>query len=149
MSDTDPLRGPPTDDLERAFRLPPTIAGDAELQALFNTIVARFKREASGLPMNTVSMLLLERMATHYVMTKVAEENSTFTPTMRRDANSTWLAMTSEFNKLLEKSSDKRREALLEEVQAIVTEVLGAIQDDDERRTARRKLSEAFAAIEI
>lgn len=138
------------DDLAEAFVLPEYIAQDERLSALHASVVTRLRREASGLPMNTVQHLLLERIAYNYVVIKHKEANNGFArANEQKDFNTFWLSMTQEFNKLLMANQDKLREALLLEITSIVNDALSEISDPDERRSVRRNLATSFAAIDL
>lgn len=147
MSDVSPLDGPPAPGLERAFRLPED--WDGELAELHQEIVSRMRREAQGIAMNTVQQLLMERIATSYIQAKLREESGLLTMKDIKDQNAAWLAMTQEFNKLLQASQDKLREALFAEVQKIIMEATEEITDPESLRNFRRRLAGDFAAIDL
>jgi len=148
MADPNPLDGAPVDhDLDRAFRLPSYIREDQELVELYNTLVHRLRREASGLPMNTLQMILIERQASFYVQIKYKEDHQNFSPNQQKEFNVYWLDLTKEFNRLLSQSEDKIREALLGEIAAMTQDVAAGIEDDAIRRKVRLALSEGFANI--
>lgn len=147
MSDASPLDGPPVDGLARAFRLPDDL--DGEYADLHQEIVSRMRREAQGIAMNTVQQLLMERIATSYIQAKVREESGVLTLKDIKDQNASWLAMTQEFNKLLQASQDKLREALFTEIQKIIGEAMEEITDPEMLRNFRRRLAGDFAAIEL
>lgn len=137
------------DDLARAFVLPAWVQENEGLTELHEAIVTRLRREAAGLPMNTVQQLLLERIAFNYVVLKYREEAQDWGRGEQKDFNTWWLSMTQEFNKLLMANQDKMREALLLEVQKIVTNAVSLITDDEQRRAVRRHLANEFAAIDL
>lgn len=148
MSDTSPLDGPPVDGLDRAFQLPEGM--DGELGALHQEIVLRLRREAAGIPMNTVQQLLMERIATSYVQAKQREEQGVLTLRDIKDQNAAWLSMTQEFNKLLQASQDKLREALFSEIQKVMQSALDeTVTDPEIMKNLRRRLAEGFANIEL
>lgn len=150
MADLDPLDGPPTDGLEAAFRLPPKVEADPDMSHLHQEIVLRLRREAQGLPMNTVQLLLLERIATHYVTTKLYEEAGELTLRDMKDLNGMYLQMTAEFNRLLSVSQDKLRDALFESIQEIVMSAMNEEIDDKEtHKKMRLRLAEEFAALDL
>lgn len=149
MTTASPLDGPPVDGLQAAFTLPRIVAEDETLASLYDTMVARLRREAQGIPMNTVQQLLIERIASFYVQIKHKENTGTFTMNQQKEFNSYWLSLTQEFNRLLQASDDKLREALLTDIQRIVSEALEVITDPEERRTVRRQLAGGFAEINL
>lgn len=142
--------GPPLDDLAPAFVLPPHLAANERLAALHATIVGRLRREAAGMPMNTIQNLLLERIAYNYVALKAREDAGVaMRPQDQKEMNTFWLAMTKEFNGLLAANQDKMREALLLEVQKVVNGSLSLVTDPVDRQAVRRHLSEQFATINL
>lgn len=98
--------------------------------------------------MNTVQTLLLERIATQYVTTKLREEQGQLSLRDMKEQNAAWLSMTQEFNRLLLASEDKLREAMFREMQEIILGSLELITDDETRRNVRRHLAGEFAAID-
>lgn len=147
MSDVSPLDGPPVDGLEEAFRLPDNL--EDEFGSLHQEILTRMRREAAGIAMNTVQQLLMERIATTYVQAKQREATGALTLKDIKDQNASWLAMTQEFNKLLQASQDKLREALFAEIQKIIGDAMDEITDETSLRNFRRRLAGDFAAIEL
>ena len=150
MTSADPLDSAPPDDLAEAFRLPDDVLEDEGLVTLHTNLVARLRREAAGMPMNTVQQLLLERIAMNYVVLKQKERSGGFTtPAQQKDYNTFWLSMTTEFNKLLMANEDKRREAMLMEINSIVIQATELVTSKEDRQNMRRFLQEQFAAIEV
>lgn len=146
MSDS-PLDAAPADGLEHAFSIPDHIQTDERLVTLHAEMVQRLRREAAGLPMNTIQQLLIERIASFYVQIKYKENTNTFTANQQKEYNSYWLQLTTEFNRLLQASDDKLREALLIEIQKIVGQAIDLITNPEDRKTVRRTLQEGFASI--
>lgn len=143
-----PLDAAPPDGFARAFRVPPQIAADEELAALYDNIIASLRREALGLPMNTVQIITLERIASQYVLMKWREENGMFAKAEdNRAANAQWLAATAEFNKQLQANRDQMRDALLASIQKIVVETIDLVEDPEVRRLLKRTASERFAEL--
>src|SRR5690349_10250926 len=109
------------EDLDAAFELP-DIVDDPKMRALYEVLVARMREEARHLPMNTVQQLLIERIATNYIVLRCKErgELGGFAHTsVQKDYNTFWLTMTAEFNRMLGKGDVGAgdRKALLKEVQ--------------------------------
>jgi hypothetical protein len=149
--DSSPLDAAPIEGgLARAFDLPPFLAEDERLVDIHSDVVAKLRREAQGLSMNTVQQLLLERIAFNYVYMLYKENEGGFAkPSEQKDFNAFWLSMTTEFNKMLLKSGDKLREALLQDISKILQESLPLIQDEADRKTVRRTIAEQLAAINL
>lgn len=148
MADS-PLDAEPLDELAQAFSLPEYIAEDPTLAAVYEEIVRRLRREASGLPMKTAHMLLIERMASFYVQIRWKENHNEFRGYQQKEYNTYWLSLTQEFNKVLQANDEKLREAMLLEVQTIVGEAISLISDPTDRQNVRRKLAEDFASLEL
>jgi hypothetical protein len=73
MSDQRDPDGPPADVMDVAFTVPAHIAG-TKWEPVYNEMLDRMRREASGLTMNTVQILLIERIARFYVDMRLREE---------------------------------------------------------------------------
>lgn len=139
----------PLDELAAAFELPEYIAADETLAGLYHEIVLRLRREAAGLPMKTAHMLLIERIASFYVTIRYKENHQEFRGYQQKEFNTYWLSLTQEFNKVLQANDEKLREAMLLEIQNIVSDTLKLITDPNDRQNVRRKLSEEFAKMEV
>ncbi len=137
--------------LDSAFYLPEAVS-DARLRALYETLVARMRREAKGLPMNTVQQLLIERIAFNYVIIRhkenvaMGEAEGFLTANAQKDFNTFWLSMTQEFNRLLTKPSDeKTRAAMFSEVKDVILETLASVEDETVRLALVKKFADSFA----
>lgn len=141
-------------DLDVAFELPDVVA-DPKLRALYEVIVARMMSEASSLPMTTVQILLIERIAYNYVVLRCKErgELGGFAhSSVQKDYNTFWLAMTSEFNKMLGKGDPLgggERKALLRDVQKIIAEILTSVADPKIRNELLERMATAFESAKI
>lgn len=134
------------DALEDAFELPPSVASDPRLSALYNEVVANLRREARGIPMNTVQTLLLERIAYYYVTLKSAEWNGSVTPLQLKDLTKFWLDMTTEFNKQLASGHEKLRDALLLSISEMVMQAITTtVTNGDDRKNLVMAIQEGFA----
>lgn len=149
MSDQRDPDGPPADVMDVAFTVPAHIAG-TKWEPVYNEMLDRMRREASGLTMNTVQILLIERIARFYVDMRLREDDGTQAQLSVKDQkefNSFWLSMTQEFNKQLLNGQEKVREALVLEIQKILSSRLPLVKDDTERKNLRRALQEDFASL--
>ena len=144
---TNPLDAPPDDELERAYRLPDVIAADEELQALYDTLVQRLRTEALGLPLTTAQYLLIERIATKYVIIRYREQTGWLGVNAEKETNQQWLDLLKEWNRVLASSQEQMRAALLEQVQKITLEAVTLIKDAEDRQNVRRHYQEKFAAL--
>lgn len=136
-------------ELDAAFELPDVIQ-DAKLRTLYEVLVARMRREASHLPMNTIQQLLIERIAYNYIVLRSKErgELGGFAhSTVQKDYNTFWLTMTAEFNRMLGKSdvmNGHDRKALMRDMQAIIVNSVSGLRDPKERAEVLEKLAAEF-----
>jgi hypothetical protein len=138
------------DPLQRIFTLPAHIAEDAELSTVYRASVSRMRDEARGVPMSTVQNFLIERIAFSYVQMLYRERNGQYRrPNEQKDATALWLSMTQEFNRTLEKSQEKVKEAVLSQVEDVIVAVIGQINDPEDRAKALSKLSADFAELNL
>lgn len=145
--DTSPLDGPPADGLDRAFRLPERIADDESLSELYDEIVKRLRTEALGIPMTTMQQLLIERLATKYVLIRYNESINWagMSATAEKDMNAQWADLLKEWNRLLASGQEKMRDALLSQVSIIAQDAVKLVTDKDTRQALRRHFSEHFS----
>ncbi len=143
---TAPIRANALDDLDAAFDLPETVVADAKLRGLYEVLVARLRTEARDLPMNTVQQLLIERIATNYIVLKSREAGGAggfTTAAAQKDFNTFWLSMTSEFNRLLSKVDQRgERAAWMREVHGVIVNALSSTISDPR---VRREVLERMA----
>lgn len=142
---------PPADlrDLDAAFELTDTVT-DPRLRQLYEVLVARMRDEARYLPMNTVQQLLIERIASFYIVMRAKESGELggfSTASVQKDYNSFWLGMTSEFNRLLGKSepmNGNERKAVMREMQQVIVSTVQTIADPKVRTELLEKMAAAF-----
>lgn len=148
MTDS-PLDAAPADGLERAFRLPEHIAADEDLSALYTEMVSRLRSESLGIPMHTAQEILLERIATKYVLIKYREQVgwAGLGVNGEKDANQQWLEMVKEWNRVLAQGHEQLREAVLSQAEKIALDAISLLEDPDDRQKLRRHFKERFAAI--
>lgn len=145
---TSPLDRAPEDGLERAFQLPDKIKNDESLVALHAEIVERLRNEASGITMNTVQTLLLERIAYFYIELKWQEENAlSGLGKSYQDSVTRWISYTEGFNKMLIASSDKLRERMMEDINKMLTDAVSTLPDKASQQTMLREMAAGFAKL--
>lgn len=138
--------------LDKAFTLPEWIT-DADLREIFEVIVVRMRREAEHIPMNTVQQLLIERIAMNYIVMKFREQMPLGDTQgyqhagVIKDWNTFWLASTREFTDLLVKFKPSDKEAVLSQVQAALSEVLGTIEDSALRNDLLQRFVKTFERV--
>ena len=148
--DVTSLDAPPADPLEGAFVLPSYLAEEPRYATLYATMTARLRQEAKGLPMTTIQTLLLERIATFYVLIRYREDTETWAGVnQQKEFNAYWLSLSAEFSKLLAQGEDKRREALVNEIETMVLRAMEVITIKEDRQAVRKLLSEGFARLEV
>ena len=136
----------PAADLDAAFTLPDNIE-DPRWRELYEVIVTRMRREAQGLPMNTVQALLIERIAYNYIVLRVKEAASGTSQgfahaTAQKEFNTFWLSMTVEFNRLLRTADSDFRAQVVQQVAQVVNASLEVIKDPQVKADVRRRLAD-------
>lgn len=122
------------------YSLPNIIREDPtceDLVELYEVIVARLRAEAASTRMNTIQELLLERIATNYVILRYRErvaagEGGFEHTTAAKDFNSFWLAMTREFNHVLRADGldEAERDSLVQRVGGAIASALDELHPD-------------------
>lgn len=142
-------------DLDDAYHLPEDVVSDPKLRALYEVIVNRLQEEARGLPMTTVQLLLIERIAFNYVVLRSKERGQLggFSHSgVQKDYNTFWLDMTRQFNAMLGKGeamSVADRRALFKEIQQIITSTLATVEDPRLRAQLLDEMAAKFETVGI
>lgn len=143
------------DDLDAAFTLP-DVVDNADLRALYEVLVHRMRKEAEGLPMNTVQQLLIERIAFNYIVLRAKEGGALggfTTANVQKDFNAFWLSMTQEFNRMLVKTDSmngSERKSLLKEIQQVILHTVNAsVNDPKTRSDLLGNMAAAFENVKI
>lgn len=146
---------PHLDDLDAAFTLSDGV-DDPKLRSLYEVLVSRMRKEADGLPMNTVQQLLIERIAYNYIVLRSKESNQMggfLTANVQKDFNAFWLSMTQEFNRMLSKTdtmNGNERKSLLREVQQLILATVNAsVNDPRTRSDLLQNMAAAFENVKI
>jgi hypothetical protein len=138
--------------LDKAFTLPDWLEND-DLRQVYEVIVARMRREANHIPMNTVQQLLIERIALNYIVLKFREsrplgdEQGFQHAGVIKEWNTFWLASTKEFTDLLVKFRPTDKEAILAQVRDCMGEVLGTIEDTEMRNDLVQRFVKTFERV--
>src|SRR5688572_9415277 len=136
-------------DLDGIFHLADLAVTDPNLRMQYESIVHRLRKESEGVPMNTIQLLLLERIASNYIMLRQREVSRfvNVTPQQQKELNTFWLAMTSQFQKTLQKASAAEdREAAFREIGQSINRVLKNIEDPETRTMVAEALAAEFKA---
>lgn len=140
------------DDLDYAFELLAEV-DDPRMRALYEVLISRMTKEAEHLPMGTVQLLLIERIATNYIVMREKERGRLGGyqhSSQQKDWNIFWLSMTQEFNRMLGKSGTATdRKALLQDMQKIIVEVVATIPDNKVRHDVLQQLATRFESVGI
>lgn len=138
------------DSLDGVFELPDGVVEDQDLRTMYEVLVARMRREAEHLPMNTVQQLLIERIAMNYIVLRQKERNPIGSKegfahaTVQKDFNTFWLSMTKEFNALLGRTDVAMRDAILGEVRDLILRTLAQVPDSEVREDIKARFAMAF-----
>lgn len=136
------------EDLDEVFHLDENVTDDDRLRAIYEVIVHRMQIEADLLPMNTVQLLLIERIAANYIALRSKEAHGFEHDSDQRAFNSFWLSLTREFNSML-RDAEKSQKAVL--FASIVDTIRSALVAEDPvlRQRVLARLSEAFAEVRL
>lgn len=140
------------DSLDAAFELPTFVTDNPRLLQLHGAIVRRLRKEAEGVPMDTIQVLLLERIAFNYIVMKAREAGLLDMGTARsqKDFQTFWLAMTNQFSKNLQKATAAEdRARTLREVRDIVMDTLSKVEDRDTQLKLLGDFAQAFESAGI
>lgn len=138
--------------LDKAFTLPDWLEND-DLRQVYEVIVARMRREANHIPMNTVQQLLIERIALNYIVLKFREsrplgdEQGFQHAGVIKEWNTFWLASTKEFTDLLVKFRPSDKDSILAQVRDCMGEVLGTIADTELRNDLVQRFVKTFERV--
>lgn len=143
------------DALDDAYELPDTF-DDPKLRQLYEVLIARMRKEAEDLPMNTVQQLLIERIAFNYIVLRAREKGDMGgfgTAAGQKEFNVFWLSMTQEFNRMLTKTetmSGTDRKQLLRAVQGLILNTVNAsVNDPKTRSDLLSNMAAAFENVKI
>lgn len=143
------MSGDTLEELDDAFSLPDVVT-DEKLRALYEVLVHRMRSEARHLPMTTVQLLLIERIAANYVILRAKERGELGgfgSSSVQKDYNTFWLSMTAEFNRMLGKAeplNGAERKALLKDMQQIIVSTIATVPDPKVRTDLLERMAAAF-----
>lgn len=140
---TQPAEGPEPLN-ERAYRLPTQVQDDAALQVLHAEILSRLREETK--PTSTLDLMLIERTATQYAITKHHEETGTLIrdPRLSKEVNALLLATMERLQKAsLQGQIDDIRDRLANQVLSVLDDALGNV-DPNVAARVREELADSF-----
>lgn len=149
ISPPTPIHAHSGDELDLAFKLPANVT-DPDLRVLYEILVRRMRKEASHLPMNTVQLLLIERIAYNYIVMRskeaanTVEEGAFSHATQQKEFNTFWLSMTQEFNKQMRATDAEFRAQVMKTMASAVVGVLREIDDPVLQAKLRIKIADAI-----
>lgn len=143
---SDPLDSAPVDGMAYAFTPPEHIREHEALNELFETIVARMRHEAEGIPMETNQLLLLAQIAMDFVEMKYRDEFGWTGTNARKDAKAQWISLMAEWRQVLKDNKEKISEQIVADFVRITNEALKKIRNDEDRKNAALHMKEQFAA---
>jgi len=126
------------------FHVPEEVSGDERLSGIYNEIVQNLRREVEGIPMTTVQNLLIERIATLYVIIKRRDETDTWLPRQQKEYNAQFLAAGAEFNKLLQNNQEQQRLATVGKIQGALLAAINRLPDPEARRAMKEFIADEF-----
>lgn len=142
-----PIREHESDELDIAFQLPTNIT-DPDLRALYDVLVRRMRKEVAHLPMQTVQLLLIERIAYNYIIMRHKEaaesvaEGAFTHATQQKEFNMFWLAMTQELNKQMRTTDAEFKAQVMKTMASAVVGVLRDIDDPVLQAKLRIKIAD-------
>lgn len=137
-----------TSGLESAFSLPEYVREEyPELGDLYDEMISNLRAEAFGIPMSSMQVLLIERIATKYILIKYRERVGWVGTNAEKDANAQWMDAVKEWNRLLAQGHEQMRDRLLEQIEKITSDGVNLIEDAESRQKVRSFYQEQFAAM--
>lgn len=134
--------------LAAAFSLPENVREEhPDLGDLYDELIGNLQAEAFGIPMTSMQVVLIERIATKYILIKYRERVGWLGTNAEKDANAQWMDAVKEWNKLLSQGHEQMRERLLEQVEKIASDGVKLITDTATRQKVRSHFEENFAAM--
>lgn len=134
--------------LDAAFNLPENVRVEfPDLGTLYDDLIDNLRSEAFGIPMTSMQVILIERIATKYILIKYRERVGWLGTNAEKDANAQWMDAVKEWNRLLAQGHEQMRERLLEQVEKIASDGVKLIEDTETRQKVRSHFEENFAAM--
>lgn len=135
----------PLDDLDVVYSLPENVADD--LRSMYEVIVVRMRRDVQGLPVSTVQLLLIERIAYNYIVLRQREgaEGGFSHATAQKEFNQFWLAMAQEFHRQTRQVDPESKQQLITQVVSAFNAALSQEPDAEVRNRLRARLTTALS----
>lgn len=133
------------------YKLPTPIHKDPESQdlvVLHEEIIKRLRAESEHVPMSTLQELLLERIATTYIIIRWKErsQHDPFETSKAAESyNAFWLSMVREFNAQVRLTDADYKNGLISKVNEAINDALMQLPAE-QAFTLRESMSEAFTA---
>lgn len=127
--------------------LPTELREDPKWADLRNEVMTSLREDSKGLPMNTSQNMLLERIATFYVvMRKRESEGEKLSFQDIRQNQTQWVALLQELNKQLQVNQDQLRSEMIKTILKIIQDAVTMVEDERIREDLRKTLQEKFKA---
>lgn len=133
-----------TSSKDRIFARPQDLPED--WYRLWESLITDMRREAQALPMNTMMSLLMERIATNYVLVKRYENRPAreLDWEQHRQLQKLWLTFLTEFSTQLHRNSQTPEQRFVAEFKAAITGALRTVGPDASVRDLMPVLAEAL-----
>jgi hypothetical protein len=133
--------------MAHAFTPPAHIRENEALRELYDEIVARMRREAEGIPMETNQLLLLAQIAADFVEMKYRDDTDTWPgANSRKDAKAQWISLMAEWRQVLKDNKEKISEGIVNDFIQITNAAVKKVRDDENRKEVVRFLKEQFSS---
>lgn len=140
-----PADAPSGEPFEGMFRLPDYLLEDPNsdrYQAYYDEIIAQFRRDSEGIPMEGNQRLLIERIAAGYVRIRhIEDHNAARSLTGEKDLNTQWMEKVKEFNRLLQSNQEQTQDNLFTKFRDAANAAFAFIPDLE----TRARVKSAFA----
>jgi hypothetical protein len=120
-----------------------------EWYATWDALVTDMRKESAALPMNTMMTLLLERIATSYVMARIHEDADDIDLEQQRSMQKLWLNFVSEFSTQLHRNSQTPEQRFMAAFKAAVTTAVRKVGPDATVRELLPVLAEELNEFDV
>lgn len=120
-----------------------------EWYSMWDALVADMRHESAALPMNTMMTLLIERVATMYVMVRKSERANEIDWDQMREMQKLWLNFMTEFSTQLHRNSQSPEARFMASFKAAVTTAVRKVGPDATVRDLMPVLAEELASFDV
>lgn len=136
-------------ELDAAFTLPEWV-NDVRLRGLYEVLVSRFRVESEHVPLNTAQQILIERLASGYIIHRYREgralgdRNGFGTAAAAKDSNNMLLQLLHQHTETLARFRPPDKAAVASAVRQAAAEALAAVPEGTLRQEAARGFQDAL-----